>query len=51
MILFFGWKSCIFDAERLYTRPAYGGNAVLLHLLVVSFIRYRNKKKLINRTN
>nr|DAF61546.1 MAG TPA: hypothetical protein [Siphoviridae sp. ctJ0s2] len=22
MILFFAWKSCIFDAERLYTRPA-----------------------------
>ena len=26
-------------------------NAVLLHLLVVPIIRYRNKKKLINRTN
>jgi len=29
----------------------YGGNAVLLDLLVVPFIRYRNKKKRINRTN
>ncbi|KXB72738.1 hypothetical protein HMPREF3185_01661 [Porphyromonas somerae] len=29
----------------------YGGNAVLLHLLVVLSIRYRNKKKRINRTN
>ena len=22
MILFFGWKSCIFDAERLCIRPS-----------------------------